>query len=529
MTTSLAVEFLIWGLIAAAIIAVIAARLRIPYTVALVLGGVALGLVPLPLVHTLVQEKPDWLTPNVSLIVFLPALLFEGSLKIQIRSLRENVIPILLFASAGVVVATLIEGFAVHWVLGLPLAVALVFGAAVAATDPISVLAIFKEMHADKRLSTIVEGESLFNDGTAAVLFMILLSGVTGGNLSLASGIRAFLEVVLGGAALGGGLGYLVSRITARIDDPQIEITLTTVLAYGSFLGADSLHVSGVIAAVAAGLVVGNFGTRYGMRPRTRVALWAFWDYMAFAINSIVFLLIGLEVRLEDLLKTWHAVVIAVAAVVVGRVLSVYALSPASRALGYRIPGRWQHVIVWGGLRGALSLALVLSLSRSFPYRSEILAMTFGIVAFTIVVQGLTIKPLLGVLGLARGGEDAYARARGHQMAVSAARAELEELREREELSAPAYARLRAELDRRSTAVESELAAVLERDTTYLDEELRRAKQRLLDAEKSSIAEAAHAGTLSAKTAEEMLEEADRQWVELESDDSEPPPKPSGS
>ena len=183
MTTNSAIEFLIWLLIAASVIAVLAGRLRVPYTVALVIGGLVLGSVRLPIVATLVKNQPDWLTPNIVLVIFLPALLFEGSLKLQVRQLRENALPIALLATVGVLVATLVTGFAAHWLLGLPLLVALVFGAVTAATDPISVLSIFKEMTVPTRLSIIVEGESLFNDGTAAALFAVLAAGVAAGTL----------------------------------------------------------------------------------------------------------------------------------------------------------------------------------------------------------------------------------------------------------------------------------------------------------------------------------------------------------
>src|SRR5271166_495958 len=170
MTTNAAVEFLIWLLIAASVIAVLAHRLRIPYTVALVIGGLALGSIHMPIVQTLVKNEPDWLTPNIILVIFLPALLFDGSLKLSIRQLRENALPILLLATFGVLAATLVTGFAAHWLLGLPLLVALVFGAITAATDPISVLSIFKDTAVPQQLSIVVEGESLFNDGTAAAL-----------------------------------------------------------------------------------------------------------------------------------------------------------------------------------------------------------------------------------------------------------------------------------------------------------------------------------------------------------------------
>jgi Na+:H+ antiporter len=511
MNTHFAVEYLILVLIAASLIAVLAARLRIPYTVALVLGGLVLGSFHLPLWNDFLAHRPDWLTPDVTLVIFLPALLFEGSLKMQVRHLRENLTPILLLASAGVLVATLFTGFAVYWAIGMPLLVALVFGSIVAATDPISVLAIFKGMAVAKRLAVIVEGESLFNDGTAAVLFSILAAGAVTGRLSVGSGIHDFLVVVLGGAAVGLALGYLISKVTARIDEPSIEITLTTILAYGSYLAAESLHVSGVIAVVMAGLMVGNFGMRVGMSAQTRVALWSFWEYASFVINSIVFLLIGLQVRLGDLLSARNAVLIAVAAVVLGRMLSVYGLTPVSNAVTERIPSRWQHVLVLGGMRGSLSLALVMSLGLAFPFRNQLLAMTFGVVAFTIIVQGLAMKPALRLLGVSIGRESDYSRARAQQIALSASRAELDRMLGSHLLSLPAYEQLRGELDSRIEKVKREIADLFKKDEIRAGEELQGARRRLVAAEKSSIEQALHEGIISEATAVQMLDNADKE------------------
>ena len=400
MTPSSTIAFLVWLLIAASLIAVIAARLRIPYTVALVLGGLVLGSFHLPILQNLFAHSPDWLTPDVSLVIFLPTLLFEGSLKIQFRHLRESLVPISLLATVGVLAATLISGFALHWALGIPILIALVFGAIVAATDPISILSIFKGMAVDKRLTVIVEGESLFNDGTAVVIYGILFGAVASSHFAIAAGIRDFVVEVAGGAAVGAVLGYIFSKLTQKIEDPEIEITLTTILAYGSYLLSQSLHLSGGIATVAAGLMIGNFGVRTGMSSRTRVALWSFWEYASFLINSILFLIIGLQVRLGDLFHMWRATLVTIAAVLAGRVLTVYGIVPVSNLFSTRIPSRWQHVMVWGGMRGALSLALVLSIGKNFPYRDQLLTMTFGVVAFTIMVQGITMKPLIRWLGI---------------------------------------------------------------------------------------------------------------------------------
>ena len=191
--------------------------------------------------------------------------------------------------------------------------------------------------------------------------------------------------------------------MTAAVDDPQIEITLTTILAYGSYLVAYHLHLSGVIATASAGLMLGTFSSKNSMSARTRTAMQSFWEYISFVMNSLVFLLIGLEIHVRELLQNWTSVVFAIGAVLLGRMLSVYLLVPLSNRFAENIPLRWQHVAVWGGLRGALALALALSLNSAFPYREQILNLTYGVVIFSILVQGLTIKVLLKFLKLANG------------------------------------------------------------------------------------------------------------------------------
>jgi monovalent cation:H+ antiporter, CPA1 family len=402
MTPSSSIEFLVWLLIAAAVIAILTNRLRIPYTAALVLGGLFLGIVRIPILSPLQPgHRPDWLTPDVILILFLPALVFEGSVKLDARQLLRNSLPLLLLANVGVLLTALVTGQLVHWLIGLPLLIAMLFGSIISATDPISVIAIFKNLKVDKRLSLIMEGESLLNDGTAVVLFGILSEGVIAEKLSVLKGVEQYFLAVTGGALLGSVLGYLVSRVTETVDDPQIEITLTTILAYGSYLLAFRLHLSGVIATAFAGIVLGNFGAKRGMSDRTRVAMQSFWEYVSFVMNSLVFLLIGLEINVHELLQNWTAVVLALSAVLVGRVLSVYLLIPLSNRFVEKIPIRWQHVAVWSGLRGALALALALSLSPAFPYREQILNLTFGVVLFSILVQGFTIKPFVTILKVA--------------------------------------------------------------------------------------------------------------------------------
>lgn len=402
MTPTSAVQFLVWLLVCASAIAVLSKRLRIPYTASLVVGGILIGLIHEPRLPLIVSgQQPHWLTPDIILIVFLPALVFEGSIKLNLRDLVRDSVPLLVLAMAGVLLATAVTGFLVQWSIGLPLLTALLFGAIISATDPISVLAIFRDLSMSKRLSVLIEGESLLNDGTAAALFQVLLAAVIGGHLDLGREAGEFLLEVGGGVALGLTLGYGASRITGALDDPEVEITLTTIVAYGTYLIAYNLHLSGIISTATAGLIFGNIGAKHGMSVGTRSALVSFWEYVAFVMNSLVFLLIGLELRISALVHAWRMILLAVFAVLVGRAISVYLLIPASNLVAEKIPVGWQHVMVWGGLRGGLALALALSLDRSFPARDEILVLTFGVVAFSILVQGLTMRPFLALLRLA--------------------------------------------------------------------------------------------------------------------------------
>ena len=310
-------------------------------------------------------------------------------------------------------------------------------------------------------------------------------------------------------------MGYVVSRVTERIDDPQVEITLTTILAYGSFLLAEHFHLSGVIATVAAGLMIGNFGAEIGMSSRTRVALWSFWEYVGFVINSLIFLLIGIEVHILDLVEYWQPIVAAIAVVLVARALAVYLLVPISDRFSKPIPPAWRHVMLWGGIHGGVSIALALSLAQSFPERPLILAMTFGVVAFSIVVQGLTITPLMGKLGIEAGEEDEYDRTRVRQMAVAAALEELERLRATHQLTPPTYRRLHEELEQDQVQVEDRIKELHQEDAFWAEEEERVARSRLIRAERTAIQRAANDGLISHHTAEEMAAHADEELEKL--------------
>ena len=370
-------EIVIGLLFLAVVVGMLAIRLRLPYTIGLVIIGLLL---------TLVTPLDIEISPTVILALLIPPLIFEAAFHLKWDNLRDNLAPILVLAVPGVILTTLIVGGIVSWGTGLAFPIALVFGALIAATDPVSVVALFRAMGVPKRLQVLLEGESLFNDGTAIVVFdLVVVMAISGvASFNLISGVVDFIRVAGGGLIIGTLMSILISQIISRIDDYLIETTLTTVLAFGSYLIAEIMGVSGVLAVVAAGVVVGNIGP-IGMSPTTRILLVNFWEYAAFVANSFVFLLIGLQIELPELFANWQLILWAILAVLVARGVGVYGLSFIER----EIPFKWRHVLFWGGLRGAISLALALSLPVVLPaFSAEIQVMTFGVVLFTLLLQG---------------------------------------------------------------------------------------------------------------------------------------------
>jgi CPA1 family monovalent cation:H+ antiporter len=384
---------------AATTVAIAARRVKIPYTVGLVLAGLGLGATHL--------GEGMHLTKDLLYSVFLPGLVFEAAYHIEVSEFRENARAILALAVPGVIVAIgatatlLVTSTSFTEVAGgFGWSHALLFAALIAATDPIAVVALFKSLGAPPRLALLVEAESLVNDGTTIVLFTIVYAAVRGGGMSVGAGCLEFAEVVGFGCGVGAAVGFTASHLIRRIDDPMIEISLTTIAAYGSFAAAEELHFSGVIATVTAGMLCGNLGPWRDMSATTRIAVESFWEYLAFALNSLVFLLIGLEVQISHLLAEWRPIVLAFAAVLGGRALVVFLASALLRRTSEAIPWRWSLVLTWGGLRGALSMVLALAIDPEFPQREIIVTMTFGVVLLSIVLQGITAQPLLRALRL---------------------------------------------------------------------------------------------------------------------------------
>lgn len=373
-------------------VAIIAGRFGFPYTVGLVLVGIALGAMRV--------LNPPHLTRELLFTIFLPGLLFRASYTLHWDAFRAHIAGILLLAVPGVVITIVITGAltdgALH-ALGLAEAplIGFVFGAIVAATDPVAVTALFRRMHVPAGLGALIEGESLVNDGTSIVFLSLILGVADGAPWSSAGLVTDFVLVAGGGVVVGATIAWLITQAIRRVDDPMIEITLTMIAAYGSFVVGERLHVSGVIAVVAAGLLCGTYTTRVAMSEAARAATSSFWEYVAFALNSVVFLLIGFEVPLGDLAHYWEPILLAYAAMTIARAGVVYIVSRLSQRSRTAWPPRWSHILLWGGLRGALSMVLALSLPETFPGHALIVAMSVGVVVLSLVVQGTTMSHLL--------------------------------------------------------------------------------------------------------------------------------------
>ena len=339
------------------------------------------------------------LTKELIFDLLLPPLLFEAAFYLRWNQLRREFPVILTLASAGVVLSGVVTAVGMHYLARWEWPSALVFGSLIAATDPVSVIATFREARVHGRLRLLIEAESLLNDGTAAVAFGVAVLVASGHSLTGAGLTKTLLATVGGGLLCGMVVGGIALFLTRRTEDYLVELTFTTVAAYGSFLLAGQLDFSGVFATIVAGLIIGNRSTVGAFSDHGREAVHAFWDYAAFVANSLVFLLIGMHETTQNFGAVWLPSVIAVVFVVLGRAVAIYPICLLFVRSDLRVTARHQLALLWGGLRGALALALALGLPAELPRRAEIISVSFAVVAFSIFFQGLTMRPLLQALG----------------------------------------------------------------------------------------------------------------------------------
>jgi len=507
-------------LLIVSLVALVVRRLRIPYTVALVVVG---------LLITFQQPQEISLTPELILSLFIPPLVFEAAFHLEFKSLRENWLPIVGLAIPGVLLTTAIVGAIVSWGVGISLTSGLVFGALIAATDPVAVVALFKALGAPKRLTTLVESESLFNDGTAIVVFKLMLvialsaaagnadAAHGGGSFDLLTATVDFVRVSAGGLLVGVGLGWIIAQIIARVDDYLIETILTTVLAFGTYLVAERFHVSGVLAVVAAGIITGNVGLK-GMSPTTRIVLFNFWEVLAFVANSLVFLLIGLDVNLREIGANIFPIGVALFAVLLSRALVVYGLTFLTNLrTANKVPLGFRHVLFWGGLRGAISLALALSLPAALAERNLLLVMTFGVVLFTLLAQGTTMQLLMRRLGIGQPEklELEYERRHGRLLAAQAALRRVNEMHAGNTLSLTTWEEIEPELRKQVADANAAQTALLEEHPDLQTEEREDAILEGLRAQRAALAQMLSSGMISDAVYEELIEEVDKSIARL--------------
>ncbi len=390
-------------LFVACLIAIISKRIGLPYIVGLVAAGLLIAVIP----HT--PTLP--LSRDLIFNIFLPPLIFEAAIQLKWAKFKRELPVTLTFALFGVAIAATTVAAGMHFLLGWSVLGAALFGILISATDPVSVIAAFREMKAEKRLAMVVESESLLNDAVVAVAFAVVAGIALGGSADMAVAIPKFFSTAVIGVVIGALVAALTMLLAYNTADGLIEIAITTIAAFGSFLIAEHFHGSGVLATLTAGLMFGNIGWNRVIEGdrEVRVA----WDFFAFVANSFVFMLIGMNVATQHVFDRGIVdLLIVIGLTLVGRAVAIYPLAQVFRPSKLRLSGAYQHVLFWGGLRGALALALALAVPNTVEERDMILPAAFAVVAFSILVQGLSMPPLIRGLGVSEGGPEPAAGAK---------------------------------------------------------------------------------------------------------------------
>jgi CPA1 family monovalent cation:H+ antiporter len=500
-------------MVVAIVVAIGAKRARIPYNVALVVGGLLISMADL------LPGVPP-LKPEVVFLVCLPALLFEGGITADLGNVRANALPIAILATLGMALAIGATGTALHELLALAWGPALLLGAILAVTDTVSILYAFRRAPVPQRLSGIMQGESLFNDGTALVAYAAIAAVVAGGqtpSIGLLTG--KVLLASVGGGVVGLALGMVASFVIRRTEDPLAEIMATTALAFGAFVAAEQVHLSGAIAAVTAGLTVGG-ALRRDVSPQSQVAIHTFWEYAAFGVNTFLFLSVGLTTRPEVLLEHLPETGIAFACVFVGRAVAIYVPFLLLRWLRpvAAVPFRWQHVFLVGNIKGALSIGLVLGLPANTPSRELLVSIAFGVTFFSLVGQGLLLGGALRRMGLLEQDPVALevAEQQARLIASRAAHHELEALLSQGLVPRGAYEHLRSDYQVNIARAERELRRLNEQHLAQSARSLITVRRRLMDAERTALLSARRNGLIPESTAETLLARLDQRTLDLE-------------
>ncbi len=502
----------------ASAVSVVARRVNLPYTIALMAVGLLLG--------SLNLLNPPHLTQELLYSIFLPPLVFEAAIHLRASELFKNIWLVVTLAVPGVVIAALVTAtvmvpMSAHFSQIVPISwpVGILFGAAVAATDPVAVGAIFKKLGAPRRLLLLIESESLLNDGTSIVAFIIAVQFIQGALGSPQDAVIDFFRIVGLGILVGSIVGIVSDALMRRIDDAMVVITITTVAAFGSFLMAEHLGVSGVMSCVAAGLICGERSFYSGaIFPSIRISTETFWEYVAFAMNSLIFLLMGFAIDIGMLLRLWPLILIAYVAVLAARFLVVsgtWAIFYSSR---HRLPYRWSIILGWGGLRGALSMVLALSIPDSLPFKEMIVTLVFGVVLISIFFQGLTMTWLMRFTGVASSAPELriYELLKAQLILIQETLDEIEKLYNRHLITPKSARALKEEFRKQLNAVSKKIETVSIDKEALIHEEVLRTKRRILIQQKAKLLEMYHSGSIGLEAYETLKNELDTRLLELE-------------
>jgi len=501
----------------ASAVAVLAKRLRLPYTIALMGVGLALGAAHLLHAPAISQE--------MLYAIFLPGLIFEAAIHLRTSDMAKDFWLIAVLVIPGVFISTLVTAWvlvsASSWFAGIdafswPLAI--LFGAAVAATDPVSVISIFKELGAPRRLRLLIESESLLNDGTSIVVFLLAMQYLHHDLGTTQEVLVDFFRIVGLGLLVGSMVGAAASVLMRHLDDAMVTITITTVAAYGSFLIADRLGVSGVMSTVATGLICGNRGFRGLFFPSIRITTEAFWEYIAFALNSLIFLLMGFAINLQMLWELWPLVLIAYLSVFVARLIVVSTTWAVFLPTSMQFPFRWALAMEWGGLRGALSMVLALSLPDSMAMKEVIVTLVFGVVLLSIFVQGLSMTPFLKMLGIitAKSKVIGYEELKARIALLQDALDDIDKAQKRHMLNRESAETLREEYTKQLDDAKAEMEALEVDRSALIEEEMMRFRRRELMEQKAHLLELYQNGQLSFDAYNHLKSDLDARLLELE-------------
>jgi monovalent cation:H+ antiporter, CPA1 family len=480
-----------------------AKRAGVPYNVALVVVGLLLVLT------NVLSQAP--LDPAVVLLVFLPMLVFQGALSADDVSMRAAARPILALSFPGVAVTLIATAAVAAWGIGLPFTIALLLGAILAITDTVSVLLAFRSVRVPHRLAAIMEGESLFNDGTALVLVGVTATVAIGGFAGPAEITRTLVIAVVAGGLLGASFGALGTIMLRRAPDDLSAVLTSLVVVFATSLLAEEVGGSAVIAVVVAGVLIGR-EMRARLEPSRVLALLGFWEVAAFGLNVGLFLLIGMQLRSDLLLKEAWPIALAVVALHVGRAVAVYGSFSVLGLAGHGVPWRWQHVMVVGNVKGAISMAAVLALPAGTPFRERLIAIVFGVTLVTLVTQALPFRRFLTWLGVSGRGDDGGAdECRAVLIGARRAQTELDSLVAAGLISRREHAERRAEFQRDIIDAERTLRHLGEAPHSSV------ALPAVLNARKAAILDAARRGLITDRTAGTHVASLDEQILRVAS------------